>query len=76
MRKRRFGTARPKRPTIERVARSRELPASAHWQAAFWGTNYPKLLAVKRRYDPDGLFFVHDGVGSEGWSGEGFVPPT
>jgi len=43
------------------------------WQAAFWGTHYPKLLAVKRRYDPDGLFFVHHGVGSEGWSGEGFV---
>ena len=46
------------------------------WQAAFWGTHYPKLLAVKRRYDPDGLFFVHHGVGSEGWSGEGFVPPA
>jgi FAD/FMN-containing dehydrogenase len=35
------------------------------WQRAFWGGNYERLLAAKRRYDPDGLFFVHHGVGSE-----------
>ncbi len=42
------------------------------WQTAFWGTNYPKLAAVKKKYDPDGLFFVHHGVGSEAWSEDGF----
>jgi FAD/FMN-containing dehydrogenase len=44
-----------------------------NWQRAFWGTNYPKLLEIKRKYDPDGLFFVHHGVGSEDWSGDGFT---
>ena len=44
-----------------------------NWQQAFWGANYPRLAAVKTAYDPDGLFFVHHGVGSEYWSGDGFT---
>ncbi len=43
------------------------------WQQAFWGNNYQRLLAVKAKYDPDGLFFVHHGVGSEAWSPDGFT---
>ena len=42
------------------------------WQEAFWGANYPRLQAVKAKYDPNGLFFVHHGVGSETWSADGF----
>ncbi len=44
-----------------------------HWQAAYWGENYARLSAVKTKYDPDGLFFVHNGVGSEEWSADGFT---
>lgn len=43
------------------------------WQRSFWGSNYPRLAAVKREYDPNGLFFVHHGVGSEEWSADGFT---
>jgi FAD/FMN-containing dehydrogenase len=44
------------------------------WSRRFWGPNYPRLLRAKRRYDPAGLFFVHHGVGSEDWAGDGFTP--
>ncbi len=43
------------------------------WQRSFWGQNYPRLRAVKAKYDPGGLFFVHHGVGSEDWSADGFT---
>ncbi|MEJ7685414.1 MAG: BBE domain-containing protein [Segetibacter sp.] len=43
------------------------------WQQSFWGANYPRLAAVKKKYDPEGLFFVHHGVGSEEWSDDGFT---
>jgi hypothetical protein len=45
----------------------------ADWQRSLWGANYPRLLAIKRKYDPDGLFFVRRGVGSEDWTADGFV---
>ena len=43
------------------------------WQSAFWGDNYARLAKAKRKYDPDGLFFTHHGVGSEQWSQDGFT---
>ena len=44
-----------------------------NWQEAFWGENYPRLRAIKKKYDPEGLFFLHHGVGSEDWSADGFT---
>jgi FAD/FMN-containing dehydrogenase len=44
------------------------------WQTAYWGSNYSRLRAAKSKFDPDGLFFVHHGVGSEEWSPDGFTP--
>jgi hypothetical protein len=44
-----------------------------NWQRDYWGKNYSRLRAIKTKYDPDGLFFVHHGVGSEDWSDDGFT---
>jgi FAD/FMN-containing dehydrogenase len=41
------------------------------WQRSFWGENYPKLLRIKQKYDPEGLFVCHHCVGSEAWSPDG-----
>jgi len=46
------------------------------WQRDYWGENYARLRVIKRKYDPDGLFFVHHGVGSEDWSADGFTRLT
>jgi FAD/FMN-containing dehydrogenase len=43
------------------------------WQRSYWGTNHQRLADIKRKYDPDGLFFVHNGIGSEQWSTDGFT---
>jgi FAD/FMN-containing dehydrogenase len=42
------------------------------WQQSYWGANYKRLQAAKAEYDPDGLFSVHHGVGSEEWNADGF----
>ena len=42
------------------------------WQQAYWGDNYQRLRTIKDKYDPDGMFVVHHGVGSEDWSPDGF----
>jgi FAD/FMN-containing dehydrogenase len=44
------------------------------WARDYWGENYSRLRAIKQKYDPDGLFIVHHGVGSEEWSADGFAP--
>jgi hypothetical protein len=44
-----------------------------NWQDAYWGKNYARLVAVKKKYDPDGLFYLHHGPGAEGWNEDGFT---
>ncbi|WP_247342594.1 FAD-binding oxidoreductase [Bradyrhizobium sp. 61] len=44
-----------------------------NWKTSYWGPKYDRLAAIKKRYDPDGLFFTHHGVGSDEWSADGFT---
>lgn len=37
------------------------------WQQSFYGSHYPKLLQVKHKYDPHGVFYGTTMVGSEAW---------
>lgn len=39
-----------------------------NWQSTFFGENYAKLRTIKRKYDPESLFYVLKGVGSEAWN--------
>lgn len=41
------------------------------FQLSFWGSNYPRLYAIKQKWDPTGLFITRKGVGSEDWDEEG-----
>lgn len=41
---------------------------SQDWQQSFYGNDtYKRLLALKQKIDPTGLFYAHKGVGSEDW---------
>ena len=42
-------------------------PNEPNWQEAFWGSNYPRLLEIKRKIDPDDVLWCHPCVGSERW---------
>ncbi|KAF8527024.1 FAD-binding domain-containing protein [Hysterangium stoloniferum] len=42
-----------------------------NFQVTFYGPNYARLSAIKKIYDPDDLFIVGAGVGSERWDSQG-----
>lgn len=46
-------------------------PWNENWKQDFWGENYERLVGLKGVWDPEGVFYVHHGVGSEGWVVEG-----
>lgn len=39
-----------------------------NFQQAFFGDKYERLLAIKKKYDPDMFFYATKAVGSEVWS--------
>jgi len=43
-------------------------PFEPNWKHEFYGSNYDKLKAIKKRYDPQDLFYARAGVGSEDWA--------
>lgn len=51
-----------------------------NFQEVFYGANYPKLEAIKRKYDPFDIFYAITAVGSESWyedqSQDGRLCPT
>jgi hypothetical protein len=42
-------------------------PNEPNFQHAFWGTNYPRLLEIKRRVDPCDVLWCTPCVGNERW---------
>ncbi|KAF5504947.1 FAD-linked oxidoreductase ZEB1 [Colletotrichum siamense] len=38
------------------------------WQESFYGGNYPRLSQIKRRWDPNDVFYAVTAVGSERWT--------
>jgi hypothetical protein len=43
-------------------------PGEPNWQQAFYGDNYNRLLGIKQKWDPTGVFWAPTTVGSEGWA--------
>lgn len=37
-----------------------------NWQTAFFGSNYNRLVQIKKKYDPKNVFTVYKGIGYEG----------
>lgn len=42
-------------------------PDEPDFQHAFWGDNYERLLAIKKKVDPEDVLWCHPCVGNEGW---------
>lgn len=38
-----------------------------NWKIDYFGANYPQLLAVKKKYDPNDLFYAIASVGNDDW---------
>ncbi|KAF2120473.1 FAD/FMN-containing isoamyl alcohol oxidase-like protein MreA [Lophiotrema nucula] len=39
-----------------------------NWQTSYWGSNYPKLLELRKKWDPEGVLYTQTTPGTEDWS--------
>ncbi|WP_436848186.1 BBE domain-containing protein [Streptomyces collinus] len=39
-------------------------PTLKNWREAYYGSNYPRLVKVKRKYDPTGFFHYPQAIGT------------
>ncbi|EAT85430.1 hypothetical protein HBH56_038620 [Parastagonospora nodorum] len=39
-----------------------------NWQEAYWGSNYARLLKLRQKFDPNGVFYTQTTPGTESWS--------
>ncbi|KAF4303649.1 hypothetical protein GTA08_BOTSDO14233 [Botryosphaeria dothidea] len=42
-------------------------PNQPDWKKAFYGVNYDRLLEIKKKYDPNNIFYAQTAVGSDYW---------
>ncbi|KAI0005787.1 FAD-binding domain-containing protein [Xylariaceae sp. FL0662B] len=42
-------------------------PYQPDWQDHFWGPEYPRLLEIRKKWDPYGLFYAVSTPGTEDW---------
>lgn len=42
-------------------------PFEPNFQKEFFGVNYDRLLEIKKKYDPDQIFYAITAVGSDKW---------
>lgn len=38
-----------------------------NWQEAYWGSKYTRLLEIRKKYDPEGVFYTQTTPGTETW---------
>jgi hypothetical protein len=39
-----------------------------NWQSTYWGSNYPRLSTLKKKYDPTNHFWVTPGIDADAWT--------
>jgi len=54
-------------PSREILTGAQADPHEPDWQHQFWGSNYNRLVDIKRRVDPDDVLWCNPCVGNERW---------